>query len=372
MEPRLDAFNAVRRKWDPQGKIRSAAVACACWETSHERRAFWRHARHGAVVGAAAGRAAASGSSCWSTSRKNCSARRTTWKSAGPRTRSDRRLRSAPAGDVRRRARRGPEGLGSMQTVVVTAGLFAPQEELEQDPRRAARAADRRFHQYRAVLRGGAEAAARPAEGERSASSVPWPANGAANRWSSTARRRPACRATWKALDHKFRAQGLKVVCVKPGFVKTGMTWGLEAAAVCGRAGRRGPAGAAGHRSRLAGGLRAGGVALGDAGHSQPAADGDAEDQVLTTRTGRPSMMLANLVRLARPAHWIKKRLRSHSRAVSPWRPAAGWNCWPLVCGLLGFCLINSAAYTLNDVCDAAGDRLHPRKTTAVRWPPAP
>ncbi len=24
MEPRLDAFNAVRRKWDPQGKIRSA------------------------------------------------------------------------------------------------------------------------------------------------------------------------------------------------------------------------------------------------------------------------------------------------------------------------------------------------------------
>ena len=24
MEPRLDAFNAVRRQWDPQGKIRSA------------------------------------------------------------------------------------------------------------------------------------------------------------------------------------------------------------------------------------------------------------------------------------------------------------------------------------------------------------
>jgi FAD/FMN-containing dehydrogenase len=24
MEPRLDAFNAVRRKWDPQGKIHSA------------------------------------------------------------------------------------------------------------------------------------------------------------------------------------------------------------------------------------------------------------------------------------------------------------------------------------------------------------
>ena len=30
-----------------------------------------------------------------------------------------------------------------------------------------------------------------------------------------------------EGLDHKFRAQGLQVVCVKPGFVKTGMTAGL-------------------------------------------------------------------------------------------------------------------------------------------------
>ena len=31
-----------------------------------------------------------------------------------------------------------------------------------------------------------------------------------------------------EGLDHKFRADGLKVVCVKPGFVKTGMTAGLK------------------------------------------------------------------------------------------------------------------------------------------------
>jgi short-subunit dehydrogenase len=31
-----------------------------------------------------------------------------------------------------------------------------------------------------------------------------------------------------EGLDHKFRAHGLRVVCVKPGFVKTGMTAGLE------------------------------------------------------------------------------------------------------------------------------------------------
>ena len=31
-----------------------------------------------------------------------------------------------------------------------------------------------------------------------------------------------------RQLDHKFRAQGLKTICVKPGFVKTGMTAGLD------------------------------------------------------------------------------------------------------------------------------------------------
>ena len=31
-----------------------------------------------------------------------------------------------------------------------------------------------------------------------------------------------------EALDHKFHAQGLSVLCVKPGFVKTGMTAGLK------------------------------------------------------------------------------------------------------------------------------------------------
>lgn len=31
-----------------------------------------------------------------------------------------------------------------------------------------------------------------------------------------------------EGLDHKYRARGLKVVCVKPGFVKTGMTAGLR------------------------------------------------------------------------------------------------------------------------------------------------
>ena len=32
-----------------------------------------------------------------------------------------------------------------------------------------------------------------------------------------------------EGLDHKYRRRGLKVVCVKPGFVRTGMTAGLKA-----------------------------------------------------------------------------------------------------------------------------------------------
>jgi decaprenylphospho-beta-D-erythro-pentofuranosid-2-ulose 2-reductase len=31
-----------------------------------------------------------------------------------------------------------------------------------------------------------------------------------------------------EGLDHKFRGQGLRTICVKPGFVKTGMTAGLK------------------------------------------------------------------------------------------------------------------------------------------------
>jgi short-subunit dehydrogenase len=30
-----------------------------------------------------------------------------------------------------------------------------------------------------------------------------------------------------EGLDHKFRTQGLRTICVKPGFVRTGMTEGL-------------------------------------------------------------------------------------------------------------------------------------------------
>jgi len=92
---------------------------------------------------------------------------------------------------------------------------------------------------------------------------------------------------------------------------------------------------------------------------SQPAAVRNAEDQLLT---------LNGLIRLARPKHWVKNifvlipvpfawvaNTRSQQGVVE-------FEVVPFLLGLLGFCLINSAVYTLNDLFDAEADRLHPRK----------
>lgn len=73
--------------------------------------------------------------------------------------------------------------------------------------------------------------------------------------------------------------------------------------------------------------------------------------------------MIKGLIRLARPKHWIKNvfvliPLPFVLAAKKPEVPDMG----PLLLGLLGFCLINSAIYTLNDLMDAEADRLHPKK----------
>ena len=59
----------------------------------------------------------------------------------------------------------------------------------------------------------------------------------------------------------------------------------------------------------------------------------------------------------------------------SPWRPAPKFTPLAFLLGLAGFCLLNSAVYTLNDWRNAATDRLHPTKRlrpmAAGRVPPA-
>jgi 4-hydroxybenzoate polyprenyltransferase len=87
--------------------------------------------------------------------------------------------------------------------------------------------------------------------------------------------------------------------------------------------------------------------------------------------------MLADLVRLARPQHWIKNAfvLLPVPFALAAVAAGAGFQRIPFLWGLAGFCLLNSAVYTLNDWRDAAADRLHPTKRlrpmAAGRVPPA-
>ena len=224
---RLQAFAAVRRKWDPQRRLSSAqsvrllgdaAVKVALLGATKgmgralarllaERgdplcllgrdrddlarsAADWRCAARPATVGTAAA---------------TCSIR-----PASPR-------RSTPRS----------QALGGLDTVVVTAGLFATQEALERDAELRARllAADftntvlfcelarerllaaRRRHAVRLQLGG---RRSRPQAGA-----------------FSTAPPRPGCRTTSTASITSSAPHGLRTILVKPGFVKTGMTAGL-------------------------------------------------------------------------------------------------------------------------------------------------
>ena len=119
------------------------------------------------------------------------------------------------------------EALDGFDTVVVTAGLFGTQQQLEDDPQLAARvlladftntvlfceAARRRL----LAAGGGTLCVFSSVAGDRGRKPVVL--YGAAKAGLSQ---------YLEGLDHKFRAQGLKTVCVKPGFVKTGMTAGLK------------------------------------------------------------------------------------------------------------------------------------------------
>ncbi len=170
--------------------------------------------------------------------------------------------------------------LGGFDTVVVTAGLYATQEELENDPRLTARllAADftntvlfcEEARRRLLAAGGGTLCAFSSVAGERGRKPVVL--YGAAKAGLSR---------YLEGLDHKFRGRGLKTVCVKPGFVKTGMTAGLKPPPFAGTPDDVARARAQGDRPRLAGGVRSIDVALGDVRDPPAAALGDAADSVL-------------------------------------------------------------------------------------------
>jgi len=119
------------------------------------------------------------------------------------------------------------EALEGFDTVVVTAGLFDTQDRLEEDAQatEALLTADftntvlfcEEARKRLLAAGGGTLCVFSSVAGERGRK--PIVLYGAAKAGLS---------AYLEGLDHKFRAEGLKTVCVKPGFVTTGMTAGLK------------------------------------------------------------------------------------------------------------------------------------------------
>lgn len=117
--------------------------------------------------------------------------------------------------------------LGDIDTVVVTAGLFASQEDLEEDATLTRRLLDVDFSRTvefceearrRLLAReGGTLCVFSSVAGERGRKPVVL--YGAA---------KAGLTRYLEGLDHKFRQRGLKTVCVKPGFVRTSMTAALD------------------------------------------------------------------------------------------------------------------------------------------------
>jgi len=117
-------------------------------------------------------------------------------------------------------------GLGGLDAVIVTAGAFATQDALEADSALARRVLTVDFAhtvlfceeaRRRLLARGGGTLCVfSSVAGERGRKPVVL--YGAAKAGLSR---------YLEGLDHRFHAQGLRVVCVKPGFVRTSMTEGL-------------------------------------------------------------------------------------------------------------------------------------------------
>lgn len=118
-------------------------------------------------------------------------------------------------------------GLSSFDTVIVTAAMFATQDALEADIELARRLVTVNYAntvvfcehvRKRLLARGGGRLAVfSSVAGDRGRKPV--------GIYGSS---KAGISHYLESLDHKFHAAGLNVLCVKPGFVKTGMTAGLK------------------------------------------------------------------------------------------------------------------------------------------------
>ncbi len=118
------------------------------------------------------------------------------------------------------------QALGGFDTAIITAGLFATQPVLEADLAFTQRLLTVNFANtvlfcehlrgYLLARGGGTLCVFSSVAGDRGRKPVVL--YGASKAGLS---------AYLEGLDHKFHASGLKTICVKPGFVRTGMTEGL-------------------------------------------------------------------------------------------------------------------------------------------------
>jgi len=125
--------------------------------------------------------------------------------------------------------------LGDVDLVVVTAAVFATQDELDQDHELARRLMQINFvntiefceHASQRLLSngGGTLCVFSSVAGDRGR--APARIYGSAKAGLST---------YLEALDHRYRRQGLRILCVKPGFIRTSMTAGLPSPPFAGNA----------------------------------------------------------------------------------------------------------------------------------------
>ena len=122
---------------------------------------------------------------------------------------------------------RAEETLGGVDTVIVTAGDLAVQEELESDPDRCEALLQANFagtigfceEARKRLLSGGGGTLCVFSSVAGDRARKPVVIYGAAKAGLSH---------YVEGLDHKFRSAGLRTLLVKPGFVKTGMTANLD------------------------------------------------------------------------------------------------------------------------------------------------
>jgi len=118
------------------------------------------------------------------------------------------------------------ERLAGVDAVIVSAGLFGTQAELEGDAARLERVLSGDFVHTVAFCE-----AARRRLLARGGGTLCVLSSVAGDRARATAALYGAAKAGLshylEGLDHGYRGQGLRAVCVKPGFVRTGMTAGL-------------------------------------------------------------------------------------------------------------------------------------------------